>query len=137
VSPAFAFLVLFAVRDYVGVEACGKCHAAALDSWKGSAHARASTAAVLGPRASDPGCLTCHATGDGANARARLAGVECEACHGAGASYAFDDVMRDPTLARAVGLRDARTSCARCHTADSTTSPAPFDYATAWKKIQH
>jgi hypothetical protein len=127
VSLAFAVLVFLAPRDYVGVEACGKCHSAAMTAWQASAHATSSTAAVLGTRVNDAACLVCHGTGDGASARARLAGVECEACHGGGAAYAFDDVMRDLPLARAVGLRDARQSCARCHTNNTPD----------WKKIQH
>jgi hypothetical protein len=61
--------------------------------------------------------------------------VGCEACHGAGAAYAEDDVMRDRPVAQALGLADASTAaaraamCAPCHRA--STRGAPFDPAAA------
>jgi hypothetical protein len=60
--------------------------------------------------------------------------VGCEACHGAGAAYAEDDIMRNPPVARALGLADlstpkARTAlCMQCHSRMTTSKP--FD-ATA------
>jgi len=94
---------------------------------------------VLGARVRDGACLSCHGTGDGPAARARLPGVQCEACHGAGRAYAPDDVMRDPFLARALGLRDLATdpaaACLRCHRA--RTTPEPFDFAKSWARIAH
>src|SRR5262245_21875722 len=105
--------VLAAPRDFTGAAACGACHAEIVASWKQTAHARAADAAVLGSRARDGVCLSCHAT-----TRA-LTGVQCEACHGPGAAYSPDDIMRDLPLARALGLRDAAGSCKRCHVAST------------------
>ena len=116
-------------RDYTGAAACGACHAAIVASWKQTTHARAAAPAILGARAKDGACLSCHAT-----TRA-LPGVQCEACHGPGAAYSPDDIMRDRPLARALGLRDAAASCARCHVV--STSPRPFDAAAAWARIKH
>jgi hypothetical protein len=128
-----------APADYVGQATCASCHATAQKAWLASAHARASSPEVLGRRAKDAACLTCHATGEGA--RTLLPGVQCEACHGAGAAYAAaEDVMRDRPLARALGLRDLSRDpgavCARCHSGGGTRA-ARFDAATAWKKIAH
>jgi hypothetical protein len=127
-----------ASTDYVGAARCGSCHAAALASWQTSAHAHASTAEVLGSRAGDGACLVCHATG-GAS-RARLPGVQCEACHGAGAAYDEADLMLDRPLAVSLGLRDLSRDpaalCLRCHRSPGTRA-GRFDYATAWAEIQH
>jgi hypothetical protein len=125
-----------AAGDWLGAEACGRCHAAAFASWQKSAHARAT--ASLGKHAGDGACLPCHATGE---ASARLPGVQCEACHGAGAAYAEDDIMRDAVLARALGLRDLAREpalgCGRCHRPGEGTRLAPFDAKAAWKTIAH
>ncbi len=114
--------------DWLGAEACAsRCHAEVLASWRATAHARGG---APGTRA---GCASCHAT---APRRLALTGVQCEACHGAGAHYAKDDIMRNPTLARALGLADAAASCVRCHR-DPATRVTGFDHAAAWKKVAH
>src|SRR5689334_7877155 len=105
---------------YVGADACATCHAEIAAGWRQTAHARA-LASLSAAEAASPRCRACHATGDAPLADAPLDGVQCEACHGAGLDYAPDDVMRDPALARALGLRDLSTSarraaaCMRCH----------------------
>jgi hypothetical protein len=131
-----------APADFIGEPACSTCHPAAQKVWLASAHARASSAEILGRHAKDAACLTCHATGEGAAAARFLPGVQCEACHGAGVAYAAaEDIMRDAPLARALGLRDLRKDpaavCVRCHRADSATRAAKFDYASAWTRIAH
>jgi hypothetical protein len=123
---------------YVGAEACGSCHPQVLESWRRTAHARASAPDRLGPRARDPSCLSCHSTGDAVSGRGRLAGVQCEACHGPGGAYAMDDVMRNAHLARALGLRETRdldAVCLRCH--QESLRPEPFDAREAWRQIAH
>ena len=80
-------------------------------------------------------------TGDAPAGDGYFAGVGCESCHGAGAGYAPDDIMRDRPLARLLGLRDLSTPaaraalCASCHRA--STRLAPFDPVAAWKAIRH
>lgn len=125
---------------FIGADACGQCHAEIAASWRTTAHSRA--LARLGRReASSARCRSCHATGEAPLGRSDLPGVQCEACHGAGADYAPDDVMRDPALARALGLRDLATParraavCMRCHRA--ATRLAPFDPEQAWQTIAH
>ena len=66
-----------------------------------------------------------------------LSGVSCETCHGAGRVYAQAYVMRDPELARAVGLVDpGERTCAACHT-ESTPSLDRFEYAKKLSLILH
>ena len=128
---------------YLGVAACAACHPAIARAWRGTAHARASR--TLGPnQVASPRCRMCHATGRAPAGRSRLSGVQCEACHGPGAAYAAgDDIMRDVTLARLLGLADLSTPalrdalCRRCHRPGQSTRLAGFDPARAWRSIQH
>ncbi len=118
--------------DRVGPETCKACHAAAYEAWRSSPHARARESLPERSRG-DARCLSCHAPDleDG------IAGVSCEACHGAGRAYAARYVMRDAELARAVGLVDPdEHTCASCHT-DSTPSLVKFEYARKLPLIRH
>ncbi len=124
--------------DFTGAKACATCHKKQYQSWAKTAHARAT--ARLGKR-TERKCLACHSTGEAPAGRAYFPGVQCEACHGGGAGYQADDIMRNKTLARAVGLRDLSTPekraalCNSCHSA--STKLKPFDAAKAWDKIKH
>ncbi|MGE0403777.1 MAG: multiheme c-type cytochrome [Kofleriaceae bacterium] len=118
-------------RDWTGTAACGACHPTQLASWQTTRHALTRDRFVAKPAAK---CLACHGTGEAPAGPAIAVEVGCEACHGAGAAYAADDIMRNPPVARAMGLVDLSTPkaraalCAQCH-ARMTTSK-PFD-ATA------
>ncbi len=115
-------------RDWTGSARCGTCHPAQLAAWQTTRHAATRDRFSGRPEGR---CLGCHGTGDAPAGSAIAVEVGCEACHGAGTAYAEDDVMRNPKLARALGLVDVSTRaarvamCARCH-ARSTRS-APFD----------
>ncbi|HLU65291.1 MAG TPA: multiheme c-type cytochrome [Kofleriaceae bacterium] len=125
---------------FTGVDACATCHQEIAASWRRTGHARA-LERLRPAEAASGRCRSCHATGEAPAGRSDLPGVQCEACHGAGAGYAPEDVMRDPLLARALGLRDLSTParraavCARCHRAG--TRLAPFDPEAAWRRIAH
>jgi hypothetical protein len=121
-----------AAGDKVGPETCKACHPAAFEAWRNGPHARARES--LGERhANEPRCLSCHAP----DAEDGLAGVSCEACHGPGRVYAASYVMRDPELARAVGLVDpGEKTCAACHT-EATPSLVRFDFARKLPLIRH
>ena len=114
--------------DWTGSAACGACHPKELAGWQATPHA---TTADRLPARPTGRCLMCHATGEAPAGPAIAIEVGCEACHGAGAGYAEDDIMRDLDLARALGLADvttpaARTAiCASCHV--GTTKLAPVD----------
>lgn len=124
--------------DYVGAETCRQCHETAYAVWQKSAHARADTSIGASPA---PGCLVCHTTGETPVSRPFLAAVQCEACHGPGAGYAEDDIMRDRGLATRLGLRELATKpqraalCATCH--DNSTRLVPFDAEAAYARIRH
>lgn len=124
--------------DYVGAHTCRTCHESEYKIWQQSAHARADTS--IGARPA-PACLACHTTGEAPASKPFLAAVQCEACHGPGAGYAEDDIMRDRPLATRLGLRDlsapnARAAlCARCH--DNRTRLTPFDAEVAYRRISH
>lgn len=107
-------------RDWAGSGKCGECHAKALTSWQATRHAQTRDRFATKPQGK---CLGCHATGEAPAGPAGAVEVGCEACHGAGAAYAPDDVMRDRPVALALGLRDLSTPalraklCAECHAA--------------------
>jgi hypothetical protein len=118
--------------DRVGPETCKACHAGAYEAWRASPHARARDTLPERSRG-DRRCLSCHAPEleDG------ISGVSCEACHGPGRLYSAPYVMRDPELARAVGLVDpGERVCAGCHT-ESTPSLVRFDHARKLPLIKH
>jgi hypothetical protein len=118
--------------DTVGAETCRACHPAAYEAWRASPHARARETLPERSR-NDKRCLSCHAP----DAAQGLAGVSCEACHGGGRLYAARYVMRDPELARAVGLADpGERACAGCHT-ESTPSLVRFEYERKLPLIRH
>ena len=125
--------------DYAGAAVCKTCHSAIYDSWKLTAHATGERWKKQGE--ADPVCRGCHMTGDAPAGKSTLGGVQCEACHGAGAAYAADDIMRNPNLSAALGLvplakpGERAAACARCHRAD--VSIRAFDPDAAWKKIAH
>ncbi|MGN6105015.1 MAG: multiheme c-type cytochrome [Kofleriaceae bacterium] len=115
--------------DWTGSAACGSCHPAQLAAWRATPHA--TTQRRFGGRTPEGRCLACHATGEAPAGPAIAFEVGCEACHGAGAAYAPDDVMRNPRLARSLGLVDLSTPaaravvCAGCHA--RSTRATPFD----------
>jgi hypothetical protein len=139
--PPAALVVLVALAlpqpsraaDRVGPEGCKACHPAAYEAWRASPHARARESLPERSRG-DKRCLSCHAPDldDGVTA-----GVSCEACHGPGRIYSAPYVMRDPELARAVGLAEpGERACAGCHT-DSTPSLVKFEYGRKLPLIKH
>ncbi len=121
-----------ALDGKVGPEACRACHPSAYDAWRATPHARALESLPERSR-KDARCLSCHAPdlADG------LSGVSCEACHGGGRVYEAPYVMRDPELARAVGLVvPGERGCLACHT-DTTPSLERFDYARKRRLVAH
>jgi len=117
-----------AKRDWTGSAACGGCHPRELASWQKTRHAVTRDRFPTRPEAR---CLACHGTGEAPAGPAIAVEVGCEACHGAGAAYSPDDVMRDRTVATALGLVVASTPktraqmCAPCHA--RRTRAIPFD----------
>jgi len=125
-------------RDWTGSAACGACHPTELAAWQATPHARTRDRFATRPEAR---CLGCHATGEAPAGPAIAVEVGCEACHGAGAAYAADDVMRDRPVALALGLADTATPraraavCAACHHAQ--TRSAAFDPSAPVHAVAH
>ncbi len=118
--------------DKVGPETCKACHPSAYDAWLATPHARARESLPEKNR-NEPRCLSCHAP----DADDGLAGVSCEACHGPGQLYSAPYVMRDPELARALGLQDpGEKTCLACHT-EATPSLVKFEYQRKLALIKH
>ena len=126
--------------SYVGIDdpppggtfACRTCHAAAVDFWRATSHARAYATLERGGRQYDLDCVRCHVTGwreaGGACSVADTAGrrdVQCESCHGPASLHAVDPpghLERDPGEAR----------CRRCHTEEHSTT---FEYLGYRRRI--
>jgi hypothetical protein len=104
--------------DWTGSAKCGSCHPKHLAAWLQTPHAQTAKRFAQKPQAK---CLACHSTGDAPAGVAIAVEVGCEACHGAGAAYAEDDLMRNAAVARALGLVDVSTPalrakvCMQCH----------------------
>lgn len=156
--------LLNAQNKYVGVKQCSMCHKTdkqgkQFDIWSKSKHAGAfktlttpaadKIAADKGFKtkaAETPDCLGCHTV----TAEAAMLdktfdakdGVQCESCHGAGSAYKNMAVMKDHAKAVAAGMvdfKDAAAIEAKCKTCHNEKSPTAkkFDFATAWKSIEH
>jgi hypothetical protein len=135
--------------QFVGSEACGKCHTQAMEVWENSMHAEATAHLVEPPsersdvpRLFDPECLSCHVTGWNPQEfypyesgylsleqTAHLTGNGCENCHGPGAAHSaaeaegstVDAAQRDALrLAVRLPLEKAREKCMECHDMDNS-----------------
>ena len=113
-------------RDWVGSAACGACHPKELAAWQATPHAQTRTRFETKPQTA---CLACHGTGEAPAGPVIAVEVGCETCHGAGAGYAEDDIMRNRPVALALGMTDVATPkaraavCATCHARRTTAKP--------------
>jgi DnaJ-class molecular chaperone len=119
---ALAIVVLFAFNaqaqdhDFAGAAKCKMCHKVQYGSWESTVHAKATEVAKASTeREFSADCLKCHAT----NASEDFAGVQCEACHGAGNDYKKMSIMKDVETAKANGLViPTQATCDVCHTGE-------------------
>jgi len=121
-----------AADHYVGMSNCIRCHASEYTQWRTTAHARAWATLVERKREATPSCVPCHVTGQGkpggyrtVDDAARLANVQCEACHGMGSEHARWTEQ---------GNRVSEATCRACHT--DVTSPE-FDLVTYRPHVVH
>jgi hypothetical protein len=114
-----------AAPTYVGAEKCKMCHKLQYDSWLQTKHAKATESAKASTeRKFEAACLTCHAT----NKDEAMAGVQCEACHGAGSDYKSIQVMKDKEKAIAAGLvMPTQNTCNGCHDGKDHHKQIKFD----------
>jgi hypothetical protein len=118
------FRVAGAPPQYIGAQACIECHGATHDSFENTAHAGAFTNAdfVASGGQTNNSCVVCHTVGYGLpngfvsikdkNTYPRLAGVQCESCHGPAGNHAAnpDDFTARPKIELAGEV------CGGCHT---------------------
>lgn len=106
-------LAASAAPTYIGAEKCKMCHKLQYESWAQTKHAKATENAKASKEWKfEAACLTCHAT----NKDEAMAGVQCEACHGAGSDYKTLSVMKDVAKAKAAGLViPTQETCNGCH----------------------
>lgn len=152
--------------QYIGVEACGKCHKRdstgnQLAKWRETRHANA-FATLASPKAlevaeergiddpqKDERCVRCHVTAYGVDPsliapvaegkRGLVAedGVQCESCHGPGSLYKKRKIMKSRETAVAAGLLiPDEKTCTACHNKDSPMYKE-FDFEEMKKKIIH
>jgi len=159
---------------YVGSKKCKMCHNAEYKSWEELAHATALETLMPGKKAeaktkhgldpakdytNDETCLACHTTGYGkeggyflaeagdakaAKKAAKLAGVGCEACHGAGGSYVdlHKEILKskrkyklDEMLSAGL-IKPTAETCTGCHNDKSPTFES-FDFEAMKDKGVH
>jgi len=114
-----------AQHSYVGAEKCKICHKVQYDSWLETKHAKATETAKRSTKWKfDASCLSCHAT----NKDEKLAGVQCEACHGPGSHYKAMSIMKDRQKAIANGLViPTQATCDSCHDGEDHHKKVTFD----------
>lgn len=131
-----------ATHAFVGVKKCKICHKkdGTHPGWEATPHAGAFDK-LPDDKKADKVCLACHSTGVTAK-EVLLEGVQCEACHGAGADYKKKKVMEDREASVAAGMNipDEKT-CLKCHGAekypDGHKEMAKFDFAKMKEKGVH
>lgn len=159
-------------HKFTGHRKCKTCHSKVAignqyDQWLGSKHADtyatlesdqakewAAEAGVDDPQTDDR-CIKCHATAHGvpddmvSKKFDRTAGVQCEACHGAGKDYRKKKTMVDHDMSVSKGLVvQTAAVCTTCHNDESPAwdpqrytlkdgSKSGFDYEQAVKAIAH
>lgn len=151
--------------QYVGAGKCRPCHLPVAKSWEQTKMAKAFELLKPGVAADvkkahnidpdkdythDANCLGCHVTGFGKpggfvslEETPNLTGVQCEACHGAGAAYLKPNLMslqnkeykRSDLVAAGLQVPTAET-CQQCHNKKSPFYK-PFDFAARVKEGTH
>ena len=146
---AFSTLIVseISAADYIGAKKCKICHLKQFKSWgktamagsfenlKAGAKAEEKKKAGIDPDkdyTADPECLKCHTTGYGKpggfttfEETPKLAGVQCEGCHGPGGDYS--NIMKKDKKYKLVSVKDAgliipsedEKGCMECHGSDS------------------
>ncbi|MBU0983958.1 MAG: cytochrome c family protein [candidate division Zixibacteria bacterium] len=145
-----AMIAAFAIADekaaakheFIGEKKCKICHKkdGTHPSWLETSHATAFDN-LTPEQQKDPAYIKYYTTGTDAKGEL-LTGVQCEACHGAGADYKAKKIMEDREQAIANGLLipDEKT-CLTCHNADAPgklgATAKDWDFAKAKAKGVH
>ena len=120
--------------NYAGSQVCAECHANIVTSISHTRHADAFTSAKFKEQGgqTNSSCFSCHTVGYGLQTgfidyskTPKLAGVQCESCHGPAANHAVnpDDFVARPRIELAA------TVCGGCHT--GAHQPTYDEWATS------
>ncbi|MGL4550569.1 MAG: multiheme c-type cytochrome, partial [Gemmataceae bacterium] len=145
--------------EFIGSEACKKCHEAAYDVWKTTGHAHAydtlvSKAKNPGNRQFDPECIVCHTVGFGFNTgfvdaakTPKLKDVGCESCHGPASLHARNpnneqwqkrvNPWRHLPVARDKQLLAIDLMCQKCHDQENDVHWTGGGFKRKWPKVEH
>ena len=125
------------INIYLGSKWCGSCHQSIVESWQKTRHAKAIHTLEKKHKAHDPECLVCHVTGMrnkkavggfvSMESSAKMANVQCEACHGPGGRHA-----QKPHEVKMTPISEK--SCRRCHNHDTDSD---FSYQHDLTIINH
>ena len=100
-------------EDYVGSEACKTCHSDIYNSWSNTDHSF------------ERGCDECHSTRSPSDGAILMKGVQCEACHSAGANHVASGNKADIVINWSADL------CGLCH------RTSHFPYFEEWEESAH
>jgi hypothetical protein len=149
--------------EYVGSEACKKCHAFAYDVWKKSAHSHAYKTLVEAPRPPknneyDAECIVCHTIGFGyktgfqdAVKTPKLKNVGCESCHGPASEHVKDfenkkwHALLNPWKTqpnetdkqKEQRIFRADQMCQRCHDPENDVTWTNKGFERKWPLVKH
>jgi hypothetical protein len=127
---------------YTGQDKCQPCHQNAFKITHATTHTHAYETLVAKNSEYDPDCLRCHTVGYGArdgyvnhDKTPKLAGVQCENCHGRGASHMQAIAAGKKGKAATEMLRAVTpNSCVRCHDEENSEN---FQYSPFWQRMKH
>jgi len=127
-------------HEFVGAKKCKMCHKkdGIHPSWAETKHAKAWDLLSDDEKKKED-CVKCHSTGTTAKGEF-LEGVQCEACHGAGADYKKKSIMQDHEKAMAAGLiMPTEEVCKACHenVPEEFRAKEKFDYEKMKAKGVH
>lgn len=124
------------MAEYVGTETCKSCHWKQYRSWAKTKMANTFQDSLDEEQRVDPDCIVCHTTGYrkptgfvNDETTPLMAGVQCEACHGAGSLYYTDEIMRNRYASMQLGLVEQNEkTCVTCHNDENPFFPGPFTF---------
>ncbi|GAB4263066.1 MAG: hypothetical protein Kow0092_13740 [Deferrisomatales bacterium] len=109
-------------KEYVGAQACQRCHPRRHKNWAATEHARAYEALVRENRQYDEECIVCHVLAYECDqgvvnlkSIANFANVQCESCHGPGDLH-VQSGGKQPMVVDG----DPARICAKCHTPEKS-----------------
>ena len=147
--------------DFVGTDACTKCHEESYRVWKKSSHSHAFATLqnVVPPRTFDPECISCHTVGWNPSAfypyqtgylsekeTPKLTNVGCEDCHGPGQWHVRAENVgtKDEKLAARKSVvitkeesadpNSRKQNCWSCHDLDNSPE---FKFDLYWPYVKH